>query len=109
MDVYHPWNFIPLEYTQLSLADFDGSTNDGRLSTPRFDFESDVGDGDDEQHDDSPPVPSPGPTGITPERDVTGGMSAPPRPTRKPKSRTLRDQDWAPLKDRVLQLLKERV
>ena len=115
MEGYHPWNFHPPVFSELGSADFWGLYfADSGISTSHENrmvqsyLETDV-QSDNNQPDETPtPGPPEGPSGSAPgEQPTEGSMSAPPRPPRKPKSKTLRPEDWAPLKDRVLQLLKD--
>jgi hypothetical protein len=107
MEDYHPWNFVPLD---INLDDFDTFTVNSQVNTPRFGFGSEASDNDENQLARvSARVASP----ASPD-DVTGGnnvpdvsMPAPPLLGRKPKARTLREADWAPVKSRVLELLKD--
>lgn len=108
MDGFHPWNFLPLEYTELNLLDLDASTIEERLSTPRFDFESDVGNDHPSQDDVLEPIASAGPINSPPTKQPSAECMAPSRPMRKPKARTLHNEDWAPVKNRVVELLKEK-
>lgn len=108
MDGYHPWNFIPLDYTDLNFANLIASPLDGALHTPRFESES-VADSDGHFDNELPdPVRSPAAASSpTIDATLTESMASPPRPIRKKKARTLREEDWAPVKERVLELLKD--
>ncbi|KAH8906654.1 hypothetical protein BR93DRAFT_627353 [Coniochaeta sp. PMI_546] len=86
----------------------DVSTIEERLSTPRFDFESDVGNDHPSQDDVLEPIASVGPINSPPTEQPSAEFMAPSRPMRKPKARTLRNEDWAPVKNRVVELLKEK-
>jgi hypothetical protein len=108
MDGYHPWNFIPLDHTDLNFANPDISATEGRISTPSFDFESDVDNVGYYEDDLSTTVHSPGRITASTMETWPISMAAPTRPLRKQKARTLREEDWAPVKARVLELLKDK-
>ncbi|OIW27887.1 hypothetical protein CONLIGDRAFT_705860 [Coniochaeta ligniaria NRRL 30616] len=110
MDAHHPWNMIPLpDHTDLNLAEIDVFTIDGIFSTPRLDNESELGYSDHHENDLSTPVPSPVPTDTSTTKETWAETTmAPPPLNRRPKARTLRNEDWAPVKDRVLELRKDK-
>ncbi|KAB5585674.1 hypothetical protein GE09DRAFT_33710 [Coniochaeta sp. 2T2.1] len=132
MGTIHPWNTIPLEYLGLRFEDLEYPSVNERPDTPRF--ESPSYTGNEAAHTngraDTPAFESPSYTGnvavqvpdvpfpeSNPGRfDVSAGngmsegsMAAPPHPTKKARTKapTLRDSDWTPLKDRILELLKD--
>jgi len=124
MERYDPWNFNLPDFSELGLADSwefgladcwtfgladssAGSSSNENLTVQPY-LEPNVQDENNQQDQAPTPGPPEGPSVYAPgEKPTEGSMPTPPRPPRKLKSRTLRQEDWAPFKDRVLQLLKD--
>lgn len=114
---YHPWNFFPPDDSDLNSIDFGASPLS--ISTPRLGFELHFSNADHQYQVSSPTdngqmtkqniTSAPGLTSTSRDDQISAGSMATPLPsTRKPKSRTLRENDWNPVKHRVIELLKDK-